>query len=110
MSASFQAKTTAVLNQQLKIQEVVIRAADKNLYVIDTSNVVVIISEPLASVTACYFHDNSAATLTSQVAADMTLVDSAAYTAGGDKSAIRLASVPALDANDHIVVRYVVQE
>lgn len=107
---SYQAKDSACLAQQLKVQELVVRAADKNLYVVDTGDVVVIMGEALDNVISCQFHDNSAATLTSKVAADLIISDSTAYTAAGDAKACRVNGVAALDANDHLIIKYIVQE
>lgn len=107
---SFNAKDPGVLNQQLKVQQVVIPASATNMYVVDTGDVCVIINEALASVISCQVHDNSAATLTSVVAADLIISDSTAFTAAGDMKAVRVNGVAALDANDHIIMQYVVAE
>lgn len=107
---SFQAKTTAVLNQQLQIQEVMVRAADTNLYVVNAGDVCIIVGEALDSCDSALFHDNSAATLTSVVAVNRIISDSTAFTAGGDRKAVRLDGVAALDANDSVIMRYSVTE
>lgn len=107
---SYQAKDVQTLGQQLKIQEVVIRAEDTSMYVVDTGDVVVLIREPVASACLCLQHDNSAGTLATITMANLIVSDSTAYTAGGDAGAIRVNGVAALDANDRLLIKYIVQE
>ena len=106
----FEAKTVAVLDQQNKVQELVVRAADTHLYVVDSSDVCVTIGEALAAVVMILSHDNSTAapSVISLKAADMIISDSTAYTAGGDAKAIRCNGVAALDANDVLLIKYIV--
>jgi hypothetical protein len=47
---AFQAKDPSVLSQQLKVQELVIRAADTHLYTVSGSDVVIDIGEDVAAV------------------------------------------------------------
>ena len=107
---SYQAKDPQTLGQQLKIQELVVRASDTSLYVVDTGDVVVLIREPVAAVVLCLQHDNSGPTLATVAMADLIISDSTAYTAGGDASAIRVNGIAALDANDRLVIKYIAQE
>jgi hypothetical protein len=104
---SFQAKTPGVLAQQLKVQ--VVRAADTHLYAVDAGDVLVQVGEELAAVVCCIKHDNSATpTISSVAAADLIISDSTAGTAGGDACAIRVNGTAALDANDVLIIKYIV--
>lgn len=103
----FQAKVAAILDQQNTIQELTVRAADTHFYVVSGGDVCVTIGEELSAVVSCQFHDNSAGTLTSLVAADMIISDSTAFTAAGDAYSIRFNGVAALDADDVLIIKYI---
>ena len=103
-----EAKTPLIRDQQLKVQEVCVRAADTGLYVVDGGDVVIIVGEELSAVVSAQFHDNSGPALTSVIAANRIISDSTAYTAAGDAKAVRLNGVAALDANDHVILKYIV--
>lgn len=107
---AYQAKDAQTLGQQLKIQEVVVRAEDKTMYVMDSSDVVVLIREPVESVTLCIKHDNSTPGLSTTAMADLVVCDSTTYAPGGDRCAIRVDTAAALDANDRLVIKYIAQE
>lgn len=107
---SFQAKDSNVLNAQLKVQEVVVQASDNQLYTTDSGDVIVKINEALDKAVVCIRHDDSAATLSTIAQADLIVSDSSAFTAGGDRKALRVNGVATLDANDFLIVKYIVQE
>lgn len=109
MSVSFQAKGNAQLNQQLRVQELVVSAADVSLFNANSGDAVILIQEPVAKVISALFQDDSAASIAPVAAASISIVDSVAFTAGGDKGGIKLAST-ALAANDCVIVKYIVQE
>lgn len=108
---SFQSKSPRVLSQQLKVQELVIKQAeDLNLYVVDSSDIIVFLDEPVASVKCVMFVDNSASSTLAIPAASISIVDSSSpYSAGGDRQAVRLASLT-LAANDVLILKYVLAE
>lgn len=107
---SFQSKSPRVLSQQLKVQELLIKTTeDQNLYVVDGSDVIVFIDEPVENIKCALLVDNSASETLAIPAASLSVVDSAAYTAGGDMKAIKLASVT-LAANDVVILKYILSE
>jgi len=107
---SFQSKSPRVASQQLKVQELVIKhTEDQALYVVDGSDLILMVDEDVAQVKAVMHCDDSAAAVALVPAASVSVVDSAAYTAGGDRKAIKLASFT-LAANDCLVLKYVLTE
>lgn len=97
-----------VHNQKLKVQEITVRFSDKHLYVVSGSDVILLIKEPLQAAASCLFQDDSAGTIAPIAASALSIVDSAAYTAGGDKKAIKVASVT-LAASDVLHVKYIAE-
>ena len=99
MSISFQSKDGGILDQQLKVQEVVIRFADTHLYSASGSVVTVPLGE-VATIVHVIHCDNSvpAATLTALASCVVT----------GSSVAITLAQ--AFAASDSIAIRFVVTE
>lgn len=108
MSISYQAKKVAVLTKQLKVQELVLTAADADVLVTSGADQVVIVGEEVASVALAVKH-LADGTITGVAAASIVLCDSVALTTGGDKKAIKLVGVSAPVAGDAIVVKYVVK-
>lgn len=104
------AQSDKVQNQQLKVQELVVRTSDTHLYVVDGSDVVVKIGQPVEAVVSCMFQDDSAAGgagLLTIAASALSIVDKdSPYGAGGDESAIRVAAVT-LAANDMLHIKYI---
>lgn len=106
---AFQSKDELVLSQQLKVQELVIGFADAGLYIVDGSDVIVPIREDISKIVLVTFKDDSAATNAPIAAASLSIVDSSAFTAGGDRKAIKVASVT-LEADDVLCLKYIVTE
>lgn len=104
---SYEAKNSAARNQQLKVQELCVSLADVALSVDSGANHVVIVGEPLASV-RCALKIAADGTVTGVAVANLSIVDSAAYTAGGDEKAILLTGVQ-LAAGDQLMVKYQAQ-
>lgn len=103
----FRGNDDKTLQQRLQVQELVVRIADTQLYVVDSSDVIVKVGDALQSIVQVLFQDNSAGTLTPVAAASLSIVDKdSPYSAGGDEKAIRVASVT-LAANDLLVVKYI---
>lgn len=101
MAASFQAKQSGILNQQLKVQELAVRFADLGLYTVATNVVSVDIGEAIDSIVLVTFKDNSAATNAALVAANLSIVSSSIIT-------MDLGAVFA--ANDVLLIKYIVAE
>lgn len=100
------ATSDKVQDQQLKVQELAIRTADTHLYATDAGDLIVKIGEGVAAAVCCIVVDDSVPGLVVKPAADLSIVDSTAYTAGGDESAIRIDTL-ALAANDVLLVKYI---
>ena len=99
-------KSPRIANQQLKVQELMVhKNQDTGLYVVSGSDVIVFIDEAVSRVKAVQMNDDSAAACILVPAASVSIVDSSAYTAGGDMKAIKLASVT-LANNDSLVLKY----
>ena len=105
----FQPKSSSVFENQLKVQEVCVTNKDSAIAVDDSGDLVLIIGEPIQEVRLAVQKDDSANTLVHFDAAAISIVDSSAFTAGGDSKAIKIASC-ALAANDALICKYVVQE
>lgn len=95
-----------VQGQQLKVQELPIRTADTNLYTNSGSDTIVKIGESVEAVVSCVQLDNSVPDCVLIPAASLSVVDSTAFTAGGDRMAIKIAGVQ-LAANDLFLVKYI---
>ena len=110
--AEYRGKNERVQGQQLKVQNLCVRFADTHLYVVDGSDVIVLVREPLSAVVSCVHQDDSAAGsagLISIAASALSIVDKdTPYGAGGDASAIRVAAVT-LAANDLLQIQYIAQ-
>lgn len=100
MSISYQSKDSAILGQQLKVQEVVVRFADLGLYTASVNDVVVQLGETLNSVFSVLHCDNSGPAATLIAASDVVV--------SGSQVTITLAAPFA--ANDSLVIKYIVQE
>ena len=97
-----------VENQQLQVQELVVRFEDLNLYSTSASAYYIKIGESCSTVVSVLFLDDSAGTIAPVQAANVSLVDSQALTPGGDNSTIKLASLSApLAAHDSLMVQYI---
>jgi hypothetical protein len=98
MAASFQAKDSNVLNQQLKVQELVVKAGNP-LVSVSGSDLIVSIGETLDSVLSCQ----------KQLAAGGA-VTALALAIGSDTTTIKLTGESAALATTTYVLKYVVAE
>jgi hypothetical protein len=108
MSISYQAKSSAVLSKQLKVQELVIDSNDSQLVVVNGGDVCVLIGEEVAKVELVLIR--SGATLSALTDAQMIISDSTTFASGGDKKAIRLDTLAAVPADGSVVIKYIVAE
>lgn len=97
----FSAKSSKVRDQQLKVQELVIRYADLHLYSVSGSDVVVDIEEQVKAVVCCLVFDNSVPGVVVVPAASLAIGNGVAT---GSK--ITVASLT-LAANDVLVIKYI---
>jgi len=105
----YSSQSPRVANQQLKVQELCVhKNQDTNLYVVSGSDVIVFIDEAVDVIKGCMLIDDSASETLAVPAASLSVVDSSAYTAGGDRFAIKLASVT-LATNDMVILKYTLQ-
>ena len=95
----FQSKDSKVLGQQLKVQEIAVRFADKGLYSASGSDVTVDLSEAHTIVSATH-HDNSGPTV--------VMIAASAIATSSTSSTITLGA--AFAANDVLVLKYIVTE
>lgn len=104
--ATFRAKSDKVQNQQLKVQELTIRFADTQLYVVDGADVLVDVQEPVAAVVSCMHQDDSAAGADGLI----TIAAAALSVEDGDAtdSTIRIDTVT-LAADDVLHLKYITQ-
>ena len=96
---SFQSKDAAILGQQNKVQELVVRFADLGVYSASGAVVTIDLGEAV-SIANCAHFDNSVPGIVHVTVANCAVT--------GNSVAITLAN--ALAANDSIVLRYVVSE
>lgn len=108
---SFQSKSERVLKQQLQVQELCVSTKEPNLYFVSGADLIVFIDEAIQEVKCVINVDDSGPTSLPIAASARSIVDSSAYTAGGDRKAIKLDGIGAtLAANDCLIIKYIVQE
>lgn len=100
--STFEAKKAAVRDQQLKVQELVVRASDAHIYQDDSGDAQFTIGEPVEAVVAVLSFDDSGPTLAAQAASAVSIT-------GTDNDVIEVASL-ALAANDWVILKYIVAE
>jgi len=105
----FQSNSPRVMDQQLKVQELDIhKDQDGNLYLVSGADVIIFIDEAVDTIKSCMILDNSVPIMVAVPAASLSVVDSTAYTAGGDRKAIKLAAIT-LATNDVVNLKYKLQ-
>lgn len=109
----FTPKADQTAEQQLKVQRLVIRNDDSNMYTNNSgsSSVCILIREPVDQIYLASFKNDSANTLTQYNQAVLSVVDSTTLTAsvGSDRGAIRISGLASLASNDCVIVEYTVQ-
>ena len=97
---SYQSTKPIVLNQQLKVQELVVRHADVGLYTVATNTVSIDVGETVSAIVVALLKDNSASPILSALAAaSCTIVTD---------TVITLDLGVEIAANDVIIVKYIV--
>lgn len=109
MSRSFSPKADETAQQALKVQRLMVRSDDPNMYSSASGSTCVLIREPVDSVYDARSKDDSANTETLYNQADISIVDSTTLAPGGDRGAICIAGLASLDTDDTVTVEYVVQ-
>lgn len=101
---SFQAKSEQTLNQQLKVEKLMVTTLEPSLSFDSSGDRVIVVGEV---VTRVYRASRvvAAGTATGVAAANISIVNSADGASGGDQKAIKLAGVT-LAAGDSIEVCY----
>ena len=99
MSISYQSKDSAILDQQLKVQELVIRFADVGLYS-QAGAVTTVDLKEVCTIVSVVNHDNSALVTVLNAAASNVVT--------GTSVAITLLA--AFAASDVLVIKYIVTE
>lgn len=97
---SFQSKNSAVLDVQLKVQEVCVKLSDVELVSVDTLDVTIDLGENVKEVRAALHIDDSVGTVAPVAVADQAI--------SGSEVTLTLAA--ALAADDSIILKYVIQE
>ena len=103
---SFQAKHELTRARQLEVQELVISTLTPELAVVSGSDLIVLVREEVKEAVCAILIDGTTPKIYAVAAAAMSVVDSVAYTAGGDKKAIKLAGV-ALAAGDAVILKFI---
>jgi hypothetical protein len=102
----FSSNSPRVANHQLKVQELCIhKDQDSNLFQVDGADVIIFVDEAVNTVKSCMVLDNSVPGMVAIPAASLSVVDSSAFTAGGDRKAIKIATLT-LATNDVITIKY----
>jgi hypothetical protein len=96
----FQSKDSAILGQQLKVQEVCVRFADVGLYTASGNDVTIDLKETIESVPVVLNCDNSAPSA--------ILIAQSAIAVTGSTVVITLGAPFA--ANDTLIIKYIVSE
>lgn len=106
----YQPKDTATFGQQLKVQTLDVTTLDPQLFTTTNAgaDLVIFIREPVAKVYTATKVSN-AGTLSGVAQSNIVIVDSTAYTAGGDAFAIRL-NATTLSSGDCVTVKYRAQD
>lgn len=97
--------SSAVENNQLKIQELVVRYADMNLYAVSGSNSIVLIGESVSSVVSVSWQKDAGPSSQLLASSAISIVDSVAFTPGANANGIKLNNVNML-VNDRLVIKY----
>ena len=103
--STYEAKDSKTRAQQLKVQEVAIHATDVEMVEVDGSDLIVKVGEKVTKVVMVVQKVDATPTLTVIPAADLSIVDSVAHTAGGDAKAIKVTGCT-LATNDVLLVKY----
>lgn len=106
----FQAKDALVRNQQLKVQELSLTNKDGSILIDNGADHIVVIGEPVSKVLIARMKDDSANAWIEYAQASISIVDSSAYTAGGDLKAIKITGLATVDTDDVVVVKYICAE
>lgn len=105
----FQSNSPRVMSNQLSVQELSVhKDQDVNLYIVSGADIIVLIDEAVDNIKSCMVFDNSVPSMVVVPAASLSVVDSTAYTAGGDRKAIKIAALT-LATNDVIRLQYKLQ-
>lgn len=107
MSSSYLGKSDSVQNSQLKMQDLRVTNKEPGLYVDNGADLTFLIGEQVARIVACKFLDDSAGTEAVKAQSTLSIVDSTAYTAGGDQKAIRVTGIASLDDGDMLTLVYI---
>lgn len=104
----FNAKSVEALEQQQKVQSLTVSLSEPHLQVASGADLIVLVREPIARIIDCLVIDDSVPGVVVKPASTLSIVDSTAYTAGGDLGGIKITTL-ALAANDTVTVRYIAQ-
>lgn len=96
---SYDSKDSKVQKQQLRVQEVAVRFADKGLYTVSSNDVTVDLGEA-ATIVSVTHHDNSGPTV--------SMIAAASIAVSGTSVTATLGA--AFAANDVVVIKYIVTE
>jgi len=105
MSISYQPKDSAVQAQQLKVQELVLTLADKQLVSAVGTDVTIDVAQPISSVLTAIHCDNSLAASQPTSAAVLLVAQADIDLSVANKITLTLAN--ALAAEDSIIVKYI---
>ena len=104
----FTPKADQTAQQALKVQRLTISSKDPSMFKVDSGSVCVLIREPVNRIVTASSLVDATAVLSQHSQSVLSIVDSTAFTAGGDLSAIRISNLASLAANDVVIVEYIV--
>lgn len=110
MSDGYYPKNSNTSYQSLKVEGLDISGSDATLYTIAGGNLYINVLEPVTQVYLASVKVDSSNTVTQFAQSSIVIVDSVAYTPGGDMGAIQITGLAALAANDCLSVKYTTQE
>jgi len=110
MSVGYNPKDSLVMDQSLKVQELVISGSDQGMYVISGGSTFVMVREPVDKIYRASVKVDSSNLVTQFQKVNLVICDSVLLTAGGNQGAMKLVGLSALAANDVIIIHYSVLE
>ena len=102
---AFESKQVAVRNQELKVKELCVDLTDVSVIQVSGADLIVTVGEVVTKVRFALKVLAAGGADSAVAASGVTIVDSSAFTLGGDKKAIKVAATT-LAAGDQLLIKY----